>query len=110
MRRFLIDNQLPQALVPWLESKGHRGEHVLALGLAQSSDEAIWLEAAATGSIILSKDEDFARFHLMRPEKVSVIWFRIGNCRTPALLAILERAWSGIETQLDLDARLIELQ
>ena len=41
MRRFLVDNQLPVALVRWLEGKGCAATHVLALQLAQSRDELV---------------------------------------------------------------------
>jgi len=109
VRRFLIDNQLPQALVPWLESKGSSAQHVLTRKLAQSSDEAIWLVAARESAVIISKDEDFARFTLVRTEPVPVLWLRIGNCRSTALLATMERAWPAINEQLDAGARLIEI-
>ena len=60
MTRFLVDNQLPVALARWLEAQGTAAEHVLALDLAQSPDQAIWEMAASTGAVIISKDEDFA--------------------------------------------------
>jgi len=109
VRRFLIDNQLPQALVPWLESKGSFAQHVLSRKLAQSPDEVIWLTAARERAIIISKDEDFARFTLVRTEPVPVLWLRIGNCRSTALLATMGRAWPAINEQLDAGARLIEI-
>ncbi|MDI1335910.1 MAG: DUF5615 family PIN-like protein [Lacunisphaera sp.] len=109
MRRFLIDNQLPGALVSWLEGKGCNASHVLALSLGQASDQDIWLTASREEMVIISKDEDFARFSLMRTETVCVVWLRIGNCRTAELLATMERAWPGITAQLDAGARLIEL-
>lgn len=109
MRRFLVDNQLSAALAHWLETEGCHAEHVLALGLAQSSDEDIWQRAAREGAVIISKDEDFSRMTLLRPELVSVVWLRFGNCRTPALLATMERAWPDIVQQLDAKARLIEV-
>jgi predicted nuclease of predicted toxin-antitoxin system len=109
VRRFLVDNQLPVALARWLESKGCAAEHVLALHLAQSRDEIIWERAARDRAAIMSKDEDFARMTLMRPEPVAIVWLRMGNCRTPALLVALERAWPAIEQQLDAGDRLIEV-
>lgn len=109
MRRFLVDNQLPAALARWLEAKGYPAEHVLALQLAQSSDAAIWQRAARVTAVIVSKDEDFAQLTLLRPEPVSVVWLRIGNCRTSALLATLERAWPAVVEQLDAGARLVEV-
>jgi len=92
-----------------LSKRDCQAEHVLALQLAQSPDMDIWQRAAQLGAIIVSKDEDFARMTLLRPEPVSVIWLRIGNCRTAALLTILERAWPDIIQQLESGARLIEV-
>ncbi len=109
MRRFLVDNQLPAALARWIEGKGCVAEHVLALQLAQSRDEIIWECAARDGAVIVSKDEDFAQMTLVRSEPVAVLWLRIGNCRTPALLAAMERAWPAIVQQLDTGAHLIEV-
>lgn len=109
MRLFLIDNQLPATLGRWLEERGCAARHVLALDLAQSSDAEIWLHAARSGAAIISKDEDFARMTLLRSEAVAVIWLRIGNCRTAALLATMERAWPSIIQQLDAGARLVEV-
>lgn len=109
MRRFLVDNQLPAALVRWFESKGCQAEHVLALQLAQSRDEVIWEWAARDGATIVSKDEDFAQFTILRSEPVAVVWLRMGNCRTSALLATMERAWPKIVPELDAGAKLVEV-
>jgi len=46
VRSFLIDNQLPAALGRWIETQGCQAEHILALDLAQSSDETIWTRAS----------------------------------------------------------------
>jgi predicted nuclease of predicted toxin-antitoxin system len=110
VRRFLVDNQLPAALTAWLQSKGCEASHVLSLQLAQSRDEVIWAHAATEGSIIVSKDEDFARLTLLRVEPVAVVWLRLGNCRTASLLATMEGAWDDIISQLDAGARLVEVQ
>ena len=109
MRRFLVDNQLPAALARWLEAKGCEAKHVLALDLAQSPDEALWQRAAQEGWVILTKDEDFAQMIPWRPEPVAVVWLRVGNCRTAALLATMERAWPDLTQQLDVGARLLEV-
>ncbi len=109
MIRFLVDNQLPVALARWLRDKGHEAEHVLELGLAQSPDPLIWRRAAETGAVIVSKDEDFAKLTILRPEAVRVLWLRIGNCRSKALLAALEGVWPEIMRELSGGARLIEV-
>lgn len=109
MKRFVVDNQLPAALARWCETRDCVAEHVLALQMAQSPDDWIWRHAARTGAVILTKDEDFARMTVLRPEPVAVVWLRFGNCRTVALLASLERAWPDIIRQLDAGSRLIEV-
>lgn len=109
MRRFLVDNQLPAALAVWLRSKGCSADHVFDLGLAQSSDDIIWRRAAAEGAVILTKDEDFAQMTVLLPESVVVVWLRVGNCRTAALLDSMERLWPRIVEQLDLGSRLVEV-
>ncbi len=105
-----MDNQLPVALARWLSGKGCHADHVLPLDLAQARDETIWARAAADGGIIVNKDEDFPNLTLVRPEPVVVVWLRVGNCRTPTLLATMERAWPDIVSQLDAGARLIEVR
>ncbi|MGH8503949.1 MAG: DUF5615 family PIN-like protein [Gammaproteobacteria bacterium] len=58
---FLIDAQLPPALARWIEDHGYSARHVFDLGLATASDAAIWSHAAASETVIVTKDEDFAR-------------------------------------------------
>jgi predicted nuclease of predicted toxin-antitoxin system len=102
-------NQLPATLVRWLQNRDCAAVHVLDLGLSQTTDANLWLHAARTGAVLITKDEDFSPMTLLRPEPVSVVWLRIGNCRTPVLLAKLERAWPDISAQLDAGARLVEV-
>lgn len=102
-------HQLPATLGRWIEERGCAAQHVLALDLAQTPDADIWLHAARSGAVIVTKDEDFARMTLLRPEPVAVVWLRIGNCRTAALLTTMERAWPSIAQQLDSGARLVEV-
>ncbi|MBI4625598.1 MAG: DUF5615 family PIN-like protein [Verrucomicrobia bacterium] len=109
MKRFVIDNQLPAALARWCETKACTAEHVGALQLDQAPDDWIWMHAAHTGAVIVSKDEDFAQMTVLRPEPVAVVWLRIGNCRTLTLLASMERAWPDIIRRLDAGERLIEI-
>ena len=110
MSRFVIDNQLPVALARWLAARGHVAEHALELNLAQAPDRLLWQYAAQHEATIVTKDEDFVQMVTLRPEQVSVVWLRLGNCRTSALLAVMESAIPAIETQLAAGIRLIEVQ
>jgi len=60
--------------------------------------------------IIISKDEDFFYFAKQRDAKIQVIWVRLGNCRTPALLAAFESSWPNIESCLKAGDRIIEIR
>jgi len=109
VRSFLIDNQLPGALVRWLNNNGQRASHVLELQLAQIDDAAIWAFAAQHDYAIVTKDEDFAQLSLLRPELVPVIWVRLGNCRTKDLLIAWQNSWAGMAKELEAGARIIEI-
>jgi predicted nuclease of predicted toxin-antitoxin system len=105
----LVDNQLPPALAEWLTTKGCTATHVLDLNLARATDDAIWAAAVRDRLIIVTKDEDFSRLVVLRPEPVQVVWLRIGNCRTVALLEAMERTWNSIVAELESGSRLIEV-
>lgn len=108
--KFLVDNQLPPALARFIVSRGHECHHVLDVGLARASDSEIWKSANENELAIVSKDEDF--FYLAnRPEtRARLVWVRLGNCRTPVLLAEFERLWSRIVSSLEAGDRVVEIR
>ena len=107
--RFLVDAQLPPALVRHLEAKGHEAKHVTDIGLGNARDQAIWEHAALTGAVIISKDEDFARREFMGKGGPPVIWIRLPNVRTRDLLAWFEPLLPRIIANLEKGERLIEI-
>jgi predicted nuclease of predicted toxin-antitoxin system len=108
--RFLIDNQLPTTLARLLAERGAECHHVLDLGLGQAADSEIWRFAAEREMVVISKDEDF--FHLagIPGAGVQLVWVRLGNCRTGALLSALERAWPRIQACLEAGDRVVEVR
>ena len=107
---FLVDNQLPQALVRFLVSRGHQAEHVLDLGMDEAGDQAIWNYAGKNNRVIITKDEDFISLSLQTGAKNQVVWVRLGNCRAPALLAAFETALPKLTLSLQQDDRVVELR
>lgn len=108
--RFLVDNQLPVALARWLAATGIQAEHVLNRGLERSGDAEIWALAAAEGSIVVSKDDDFLLL-ANRPGDVGrLVWVRVGNCRTPFLLSRFAAAWPTIQNAFAQGQRIVELR
>ena len=108
--RFLVDNQLPTALARFLSARGVDCQHVLDVGLAQSSDAEIWGYASEQGVTLISKDEDFFHFASRPGTSVRLVWIRLGNCRNPALLAAIESLWPRIQACLERGDRVVEVR
>ena len=85
-------------------------DHVLDAGHAEASDADLCEYAAGNERIIITKDEDF--FHLSSRPKTNfqLIWVRLGNCRTAALLAAFEHVWPKLEASLKAGERVIEIR
>jgi len=104
-----VDNQLPVALARWLSARGADAVHVLDLALATTADIDIWNRALEETRIVISKDEDF--FHLAhRDGDVGrLLWVRMGNCRTAALVARFEGDWPRIQQSFASGHRIVLL-
>jgi len=108
--KFLIDNQLPQALAKHLSAQGHDCQHVLGVNLANAPDAGICLYAVSQERILISKDEDFV-YLVGRPgSTMRLIWVRTGNCRTKTLLSAFDRSWLAIESCFAAGDRLVEIR
>ena len=94
--KFLVDAQLPPALVQWLSGEGHEATHVEDEGLLDAGDGPVWFHALQSGAAILTKDEDFAERAGRDPHGPVIVWLRIGNATNDALLAWLRPRWPEI--------------
>ena len=108
--KFLVDNQLPGALTRFLVAKGVECKHVLELDLAGATDAEIWTYASRHGFVVISKDEDFFYLANSAESKAQLVWIRLGNCRTKALVAALDHLWPKLEIALKAGDRVIELR
>lgn len=107
--RFLVDAQLPPALVRWLADRGHEAEHVADREMQAASDTAIWDYAPATSAAIITKDEDFARRKVLTTAGPAVVWIRLPNTRRRELLQWLETVMPQILTALERGETLVEV-
>lgn len=108
--RFLIDNQLPNALAVWIRSQGHEAQHVLDVQLGQAKDNPVWKYAEDQGQVIVTKDEDFAEWVRRGRRGPQVVWVRLGNSPTSLLLKWLEPLFPRVIQKLEEGERLIELR
>ena len=104
-----MDNQLPATLARWLAAQGADAVHVLDLALDTTPDADIWSRASTEARIVVSKDEDFFDLANRPGDTGRLLWVRIGNCRTPALLARFESAWPGIQQSFTAGHRIVIL-
>ena len=108
--KFLVDNQLPPALAQYLRKRGFDCEHVLDVSLAKALDTEICRYAEEQARIIVSKDEDFLYLAIQPKATIRLLWVRLGNCRTAALLAAFDRLWPLIESSIKAGDRIIEIR
>lgn len=108
--RFIVDHQLPPAVARWLGGLGHEAEHVWRLGMGEAGDHDIWHEAVRRDAAIISKDSDFAERRARVREGPTIVWLRVGNTTTTALIHWLEQRWDKIETAIRSGASLVEVR
>ncbi len=108
--RFLVDAQLPPALVQLLREHDHEAEHVTDIGPADMSDRDIWRYALEHDAVIVTKDEDFADMVATGRESPAVVWVRVGNTRRAVLLAWFDPLIEQIVDMVGSGDRLIELR
>ena len=87
-----VDAQLPPGLCPWLRSEyGLEAVAVRTLGLRDAEDIEIFQAAGEAGTVIMSKDADFAELVRRNGPPPQVLWVTCGNTTNRALRDFLAR-------------------
>ena len=107
--RFVVDAQLPPALVQVLRDSGCDAVAVREIGLRDATDAEIWNHAMQREAVIITKDEDFAERCLYSQNQPVIVWLRIGNTSNQALLNWLMPLWPAIIRRIQVGDRLIEV-
>ena len=108
--KFILDQRLPPALLRWLGDRGHEAEHVRNIGMRDAPDDEIWKRAVTEQAAVITKDEDFAQRRGQSREGPQIVWLRVGNTTTQALIDRLSAGWFEIETALDAGASIVEVR
>ena len=91
--RFLIDANLPRAVIGTLQKSGHQAEFARDVGLAAAPDEQIAARARESGATLLTRDMDFSDVRRYPPDQ----YFGIVVLRLPdtavaqEIVRVLER-------------------
>ncbi len=95
--KLLFDQNLSRRLATRLAVDFPESEHVTALGLDTATDDAIWQYAREHGFVIASKDSDFRQLAFLHGPPPKVVWLRVGNISTTAILQVIREYIDVIE-------------
>ena len=96
--KLLFDQNLSNRLVRLLAANFPGSAHVRDLGMAAADDQTIWDYARQHDFVIVSKDSDFQQRALLYSHPPKVIWLRIGNGPTSAVVTLITSRLADIAT------------
>lgn len=109
--RFLVDAQLPKALVTYLKGKGHNAIHVneMLRGGDTTDTEIAQFADAHNYYIVISKDSDFRDLHIQGSWPKRLLWVTTPNLNNSQLIAIFDSHAVQLVAALT-DTSLVELR
>jgi predicted nuclease of predicted toxin-antitoxin system len=105
-----IDAQLSPAIALWIENNFDvKAIALRELGLRDSEDEEIFLEAKKADAVLMTKDSDFLLLldRLTSPPKI--IWLTCGNTSNANLKIILSKTLQTAIDLLDSGEEIVEI-
>ena len=95
--RLLLDENLSERLLPAIAERFPGSLHCRTLGLGGAADGALWDAALREGCLLVTKDEDFVAWSVLRGAPPKVVWLRTGNTSTAETAAVLLQQADAIE-------------
>lgn len=106
----LFDQNLSRKLPALLAAEFPGCEQMFLAGLATADDRAVWAYAASRGLAIVTKDSDFEQLSVTLGPPPKVVWLRVGNGPTRAIVTLLQSRAADIRGFLaDPNLALLEL-
>jgi len=96
VRRFLVDENLPQSLADWLEAAGHDAQHVCEAGLHGHPDAAVYAYAQEHGQIIITSDVGLGNVRQYPPPHRGIVLVRLPD--TVSIEARIRVIVDGLDT------------
>lgn len=96
--KLLFDENLSFRLVELLAEPFPGSAHVNDAGLHGCPDGDVWTHAATHGFVLVSKDNDFRQLSFLRGAPPKVVWLRVGNAPTKAVVDLLRSRQADIES------------
>ena len=109
--KLLFDENLCFRLVKLLAESFPESVHTDDAGLRGCQDGDVWNYAREHGFVLVSKDNDFRQISFLRGAPPKVVWLRIGNAPTTAVIDLLRSRAADIESfARDIDTALLTVQ
>ncbi len=96
----LLDQNLSHRIVAELDDLFPGSTHARTHQLHAASDTEIWEFARDHGLAIVTKDDDFLSLALVHGAPPKVVWLRLGNCTTSAVVSVLKEHTPAIRAHL----------
>lgn len=105
-----LDNQLPPALATWVRATlGVECTSVRDLALQRAADLDIFRAAREAGTLVMTKDADFAALVNRFGPPLQIVLVTCGNTSNANLRQILESAWQTVLPMLERGEPLVEI-
>ena len=108
--RFIIDAQLPPRIAIWLNEYGHDAIHTDDLPLGnKTSDITIAERSVSEDRIVITKDTDFMKMHMIKEIPELILFITTGNLRNSQLIMVFEQNTDRIVAIFANGNRIVEL-
>ncbi len=87
--KLLFDQNISHRIIGKISADFAEATHVREVGLRDAADRVIWEYAKEFDYTIVTKDDDFEKFHLVWGAPPKVVWLKIGNSQTDEIARIL---------------------
>lgn len=95
--KFLVDAQLPRRLSNWLRDQGYDALHTLDLPEGNRTQDAEVVRIAdREDHIVVTKDDDFVRSHLLQGAPKRLLLVSMGNVSNHELMWIFKASLSAL--------------
>jgi len=98
--KLLLDQNISYRLSKLISEKFPEAKHLSELGLADSTDMAIWEFARSNSYTIVTFDSDFYDLSMVKGCPPKIIWLRFGNATTARIAEVLNEDFEVIKAFL----------
>jgi len=107
--KFIVDAQLPFAVVKWLRHKGFDALHTSELTSQNLTTDIVIIQLSVSEQrVVISKDKDFWEYFVLHQKPYKLLLLTVGNFPNHLLIDLLEKNFEQIQTALQTH-RVLEL-